>query len=110
MTVIASFIYLKSPNLHIFSIVANLMIVAKNQSAKIWSKRHFVHYRDIFVGNSIKKKNFADKTTGIEAGEENVLIDPEAAELGTRKICPGATCQLFKGKFSTSTGKVGGGM
>lgn len=46
------------------------------------------------------------KTIGIRAGGEDVLIDPEAVELGTERIGSGATCRVFKGKFSNSAGEV----
>lgn len=69
-----------------------------------------VHYRDVFLGNSIEEMNVAPKkhakTIGIRAGGEDVLIDPEAVELGTERIGSGATCRVFKGKFSNSAGEV----
>lgn len=76
--------------------------------------KHFhielVHYRDAFLGNSIEEKNVApkknDKTIGIKVGGEGVLIDPEAVESGTEKIGSGATCRVFKGKFSNTVGEV----
>ena len=70
----------------------------------VTSNMHYTLPHWIEKKNVVPKKT--DKTNRIKAGGENVLRDPTVVELGTEKICPGATCELFKGKFSNSADKV----
>ena len=74
--------------------------------------RGIVYRAPVLFGNSGNSQCNKLSLQDLKAADvgEDVLIDPKAVELGTEKICPGSTCQLLKGKFSTSTGRVGGGM